>query len=52
MSKLKNYHYEDPPECILKYTKTVHKSKKLHNLVTWYHITTFNSAKCNTTSQM
>lgn len=29
MSKLKNYHYEDSLEFRLKYTKTVHNSKKL-----------------------
>lgn len=53
MSKLKNYHYEDPLECRLKYTKTVYNSKKiLYNLATWYHIITFNNVKWNTTSQI
>jgi hypothetical protein len=49
MYKLKNYHYGDSLECRLKYTKTVHNTKKLlYSLAT----ITFNNVKCNTTSQM
>lgn len=53
MSKLKNYHYEDPLECRLNILKQYITAKKLlYNLATWYHKITFNNVKCNTTSQM